>query len=166
MNLKRNRSHQRGFSLVEILVAMVLIAVALLGILSLQAASIRSSLGGRGRETGVYVCQTFLDSVEAEAQRLNLANSYSIPASTTAVNQFFGTGASASTSGTLYFDLNGTATTAANKIFTLAWSRLATRDSAPKCFEFAATATWSYETDTHGNPLTRTVQVNRLVRID
>lgn len=152
-----------GFSLIEVLVAAIIVSIALLGILALQTATLRSAAGGRGRETAVYLCQAQLDNIQAEAQRLNLASGFSTPSPSTAVTTFFGL---ATTTGTLYFDVNGNSTTSANKIFTVQWNRLTPRDGAPKCFEFAATATWSNETNTSNVPVVKTVQINRLVRID
>jgi len=155
-----------GFSLVEVLLAMVIVSIALLGILALQTASVRSAAGSRGRETAVYLCQTLSDSIQAEAQRLSLTTGYSIPGAGTATTNFFATGTAPTTSGTQYFDINGNATTSTNKIFTVDWSRLAPRDGAPNCYELVVRTTWSFETDASNAPVVKTVQINRLVRID
>ena len=152
-----------GFSLVEVLLSMVIVSIALLGILALQAASIRSAAGSRGRETAVYLCQTLTDSVQSEAQRLGLSSAYSIPASSSAVVTFF---PPAAATGTLYYDVNGKVTTLANQVFTIVWRRQTARDLAPNCYEFVATATWSFETNASGGAQPKTVQINRLVRID
>jgi type IV pilus modification protein PilV len=162
----QHKKRTLGFSLVEVLLAMIIVSIALLGILALQTASVRSAAGSRGRETAVYLCQALSDSVQSEAQRLSLVSGYSIPGAGTAVTTYFATGAAATTSGTQYFDVNGNSTTSANKVFTVDWSRLAPRDGTPNCFEFVTTATWSFETNASNAPVVRTVQINRLVRID
>lgn len=159
MKPRNAQKGMHGFSLVEVLLAAIIMSFALLGILALQTASIRSAAGGRGRETAVYLCQTLLDDVQTEAQRLSLVSGYAIPSSTTAVTKFFDP---KTTSGTLYFDVNGNVTTLANKVFTVDWNSLAPRDGAPNCLEFVARTTWSFESSVGNN----TVQINRLVRID
>lgn len=179
MNAHDTRKKSRGFSLLEVLLAMIIMSIGLFGVLALQAVSVRASAGGRGRETAVYLCEAFLDNVQAEAQRLGLTSGYSIPASSSATVKYLGLGTPASagppptpavpavTSGTLYFDVNGTETTAAGagRVFTLNWARQAPRDGAPNCFEFSATVTWSFETNASNAPVVKTVQINRLVRI-
>lgn len=152
-----------GFSMVEVLLAAFIMSFALLGILALQTASMRSAAGGRGRETAVYLCQTLADNVQTEAQRLSLTTGYSIPGSGTATTKYFDPGTA---TGSLYFDVNGNPTTSTNKVFTITWNRLAARDGAPNCFEFAATANWSFETNASNAPIVKTVQINRLVRLD
>lgn len=151
----------QGFSLVEVLLAMVVISIGLLGILALLTATVRSSSGSRSRETAVYLAQTLADDAQAEAHRLNLATSYGIPGASSAVGTYF-----TATAGTQYFDVDGAPTNAANKIFTVDWSRIATRDSAPNCFEFVARITWTSETNAGGTALVKTVQINRLIHID
>ena len=165
MTCRKAQRSSLGFSLAEVLIAMVIISVALLGILALQISSVRASTGSRGRETAVYLCQTLLDNVQTEAQRLNMASGFLIPGSNTAATTYFG---AATTAGNKYFDINGNevAVAAVNRVFTVSWSRLAPSDGAPKCFEFSTTASWSFEANASNVPVVKTLQVGRLVRID
>jgi Tfp pilus assembly protein PilV len=162
MKPRNSRTGMLGFTLIEVLLAAFIMSFALLGILALQTASVRSATGGRGRETAVYLCQTLADSVQTEAQRLSLTTGFAIPGAGTATAQFF---PPAPVAGTQYFDINGKPATLANHVFKVDWARMATRDATPNCFEFAVIAAWSFETTAANAPIVRAVQINRLVRL-
>ena len=75
MMLKSNLCRQRGLSLVEVLVTMVIVAIGLLGIAGLQLSSLKLGLIAENRSTAVIVVSTLLDRM-----RSNISNvsSYAI----------------------------------------------------------------------------------------
>ncbi len=63
---KHNRSHrQRGFSLIEVLIAMLVLAIGLLGMAQMQASGLRSTHGAYLRTQATLLAGDMLDSMRA-----------------------------------------------------------------------------------------------------
>lgn len=62
-----NRSRQTGMSLIEILIAIVIIAIALFGTASLQMSAMRMGQGGVFRSHAVFLAQDIAERMEANA---------------------------------------------------------------------------------------------------
>ena len=62
---KHPRAH-RGFSMVELLITMFILAIGLLGLATLQLVSQAQGLGGRQRGTANFVAHNLLDQIQAE----------------------------------------------------------------------------------------------------
>ncbi|MSR14321.1 MAG: type IV pilus modification protein PilV [Gammaproteobacteria bacterium] len=59
------RSQQTGFSLLEVLVSVFILAVGLLGLASLQAFSIRGSMGSQHHSQAVLIAQDMMERMRA-----------------------------------------------------------------------------------------------------
>lgn len=64
-------SKQQGFSLMEVLIAMIIIAIGLLGFLSLQLASINSNQEGLARTQATLIGQDLAASIRANRKYIN-----------------------------------------------------------------------------------------------
>lgn len=63
--MKRVVISQQGFSLIELLIAITILAVGLLGIASLQVQSIRYNAGGNTRSATISVAQGIMEEIMA-----------------------------------------------------------------------------------------------------
>ena len=77
----RSRHPGQGFTLVEVLLAMVILSIGLLGLLLLQVMAIRGARGGRALNTGLLVGESILDRIELEG-RLSWLNAADPPSGT------------------------------------------------------------------------------------
>lgn len=68
MQLRIERPSQRGFSMIEMLMAAFILAIGILGLSMLQAMSLRASRGSRSLATSVQVAEAMMDQVEAEGR--------------------------------------------------------------------------------------------------
>lgn len=73
-NGEKRRNH-RGFSLIEVLISMVIIAIGLLGAMALQATSLKEGQVSNYRDNATLIAQSALDAIRAN--RANAGN-YSI----------------------------------------------------------------------------------------
>lgn len=77
------RAH-RGFSLIEVLVTLLIVALALLGAAGLQAQAMRFNKGGQNRAKAVFLAGDLAERMEAN-QDAAIAGSYAMPASSSPV---------------------------------------------------------------------------------
>lgn len=63
---------QRGFSMVEMLMAAFVLAIGILGLSMLQTMSLRSTTSSRGLNTAVLVAERVLDEIEANGRNSQL----------------------------------------------------------------------------------------------
>lgn len=77
------RSHQTGVSLIEVLVSIVIIAIALFGTAMLQMSAMRLGQGGVLRSHAVFLAQDIAERMDANAAGA-VAGSYVVAPSTTA----------------------------------------------------------------------------------
>jgi type IV pilus assembly protein PilV len=77
-----NRSRQAGMSLIEILIAIVIIAIALFGTASLQMSAMRMGQGGVFRSHAVFLAQDIAERMEANAAGA-IAGSYVVALTST-----------------------------------------------------------------------------------
>jgi prepilin-type N-terminal cleavage/methylation domain-containing protein len=73
MNTVPTRRGDRGFSMIEFLVAAFIIAIGLLGLITLQVGSVTQAAAGRGRTTAAYVANLVLQRAQMEGQHYYLA---------------------------------------------------------------------------------------------
>lgn len=66
--VERQCSMQRGFSLIEVLVALVLLSVGLLGLAGLQLASLNSNVDALARSQATLGAESILERIRANAQ--------------------------------------------------------------------------------------------------
>lgn len=64
-SLRRRLRAQRGFSMIEVLVTMMIIALALLGAAGLQANALRINQGGQSRVQAVFLAADLAERMEA-----------------------------------------------------------------------------------------------------
>lgn len=170
------RSSQAGFSFIELLLAMFIFGIGLLGLASLQHVTLNQGSGGRSRGTSTFVAHTILDRIVAEGQvtaaerRMNASGT---PTSTGFT--FVGSGNGAALAGTMTFDIYGKQIVAGDTttvpVFTADWlSRDATltinTGTQTALQEFVVNITWK-ESPPKGSstPVTKALSVSRYVRI-
>ena len=76
----RPRRTERGLSIIEVLVATVILGIGLLGLILLQVMAVRGAGNGKGLQTAILVGESIMDRIEMEGRLswLNLTNtSYS-----------------------------------------------------------------------------------------
>ena len=81
MNIKstiRSPLHQRGAGLIEVLIAVLIMGIGLLGIAAMQATALRNSSSALERSQGVIQTYAILDSMRANRLRA-IAGDYDIP---------------------------------------------------------------------------------------
>lgn len=155
------RRTQLGLSLVEVMIAMVVLAVGLLGLMTLQVMSLRGNAASRGRETATQLAKALLDQVQAEAQTQQLNTAYGLPLPKDFVATFNQAGTA---TGTLYYDQTGHAVASATGApFTATWNRLAAKGGTPGTAEYRVEVAWAFETGPGGTPVRRTVSMDRLI---
>ena len=71
---KREPKHQQGFSMIEVLVALVIIAVALLGTAGLQVHAMKISKSGEFRTQAVFLASDIAERMEANKAAAILGN--------------------------------------------------------------------------------------------
>lgn len=158
--MEKKRTLTSGFSLVEVLLAMLILGVGILGLMSLMIAILANQTNSRSRQTAVCLAKGLLDRVEAEAQIKHVNTNYGLPAPTGYASAF---GAAATTQGTLRFDTDGKPTDEAHQIFTVNWRRLAAKGGTPNCSEYRVDVQWASEMSRGNTPVLRTVSMSRLV---
>lgn len=169
------RPSQEGFSFIELLLAMLIFAIGLLGLAALQNVSLSQGTGGRARGTSAFVAHTVLDRIVAEGQVTaseRLMNSTGVP--TTNGLSFLGNADGAALNGSLNFDVYGkpiaAGDTTTQAIFTANWlSRDATAaintGTHTALQEFVVNVTWM-ESPPSGSstPVAKALSVSRYVR--
>jgi Tfp pilus assembly protein PilV len=147
--------------MIELLVAMVVMAICLMGLMSLQLANIRSMGGSRGREMAVSLAKSVMDEIQACAQisQLNSRYGIAVPATATTAATYFDPGV---TTGNVYYDFKGVRqAAAAGAAYSLTWTRSAPKENTPNTSEFQVTTAWSFDSAVGAAP--RRVSMNRLV---
>ena len=175
--LTRRAEAQRGFTMVELLMAMAIFAIGMLGLAALQVVSVSQGTGGRLRGTATFLAHSVLDRATAEGQVTaaeRQANSNGLPNTITGWTFIGDASASAKADGAaLKFDLNGKPIDAADKttpvVFTANWfSRAGTVNAGTRTAlqEFVVNVTWKESDPKKGNVLdTKAISVSRYVRI-
>lgn len=168
-----------GFSMVEFLVAAFILAIGLLGLMTLQVASVAQAGAGRGRTTAVYIADLILQRAQLEGQHYYLAKSSNVTPTLTAVftatpgtalaNATFGgfnvegvqvtNGAGANLTGlaTLVPDANKR-----TPVYTASWARRAYPGTAPattaQSQEFVVNVSWVEATQTKYLSMSRNIR--------
>jgi type IV pilus assembly protein PilV len=83
--LPRNPKHQHGFSMIEVLVTMLIVALALLGTSGLLTYAMRQNQGGQFRTQAVFLSSDLAERMEANRVTA-LAGGYDIAAPTVDVD--------------------------------------------------------------------------------
>ena len=138
-NRSTMRSSQRGFSMIEVLVTMLIVSLALLGTAGLQAYSMRLNQGGQFRTQAVFLAADLAERIEAN-RTAAVAGSYVLATSSSAnvLSTVCQTGACAQ-SALATFDLSQ-------------WQN-AVAASLPQ-------ASWSVAQTVAGNPSTYTITIS------
>lgn len=66
VNLRKHK-HERGFSLIEAMVAVVILSIGLLGVAALQAKALRNNLSANERSMAVIQAYSIFDAMRANA---------------------------------------------------------------------------------------------------
>ena len=142
---------QAGFSIVEMLVAAVILAVGILGVSLLQLMAMRASLGGRALASADQVAGRILDQVENEGRLtwLNVTTTETLTPPTLANLQYLNKAQPL----TQYYDLNG--------------NYLGTTQGSPTTFYTAVVTTTPVDsaTGTMGGMVDCQVQVQWIERV-
>lgn len=169
-------SPQRGFSMIELLMAMVIFAIGLLGLAALQVVSLSQSGTGRQRGGATFIAHAVLDRIQAEGQTTaaeRRINANGLP-STTAGWTFIGAadGTPAAGASALLFDINGVqiapTDTTTPAVFSASWlSRQGAQDvgKGTALQEFVVNVTWQEMNPKTKTLTTKAISVSRYVRI-
>ena len=173
------RRKEGGFSMVEFLVAAFIMAVGLLGLITLQVGAVSQATAGRGRTTAAYIANMILQRAQIEGQHYYLAKSTNVTPTLTAVftatpgtalaNATFG---GFNVDGVQVTDATGTNLTNlatlvpdANKrtpVFTASWARRAYLGTAPvstaQTQEFVVNISWVEGTQTKYLSMSRNIR--------
>jgi len=145
------RGRQKGFSLVELLIVMFILAVCMLGLMMLQISNIRSSAGSRNREMAVSLAKSLLDEIQAVAlaNRLTLYNID--PPANIAGSSYIAAGVN---TGTIFYDNSGRQLpNPGNSIYTLIWRSAPAQNNIPRAREINIEASWVSGKDKSGNDI-------------
>lgn len=74
----RSARHQRGVGLIEVLIAVLVMAIGLLGIAALQATALRNSQGSMERSQAVIQSYTIFDAMRANRNEALKGSAYNI----------------------------------------------------------------------------------------
>jgi prepilin-type N-terminal cleavage/methylation domain-containing protein len=80
--MKRSAKRERGFTLVEVIVALLVFMVAMLGLVALQRASVSGANMGREKTAAVDLARFVMTWLENEAAAWPLADTHSVPEAT------------------------------------------------------------------------------------
>lgn len=88
MSIKRTKKSIKGFTLIEVLIAMLILAVGLLGLAGMQARSIRANLSAYNRSQATQLAYNMADRMRANTTEARKYNNFppSIYATVLAVN--------------------------------------------------------------------------------
>lgn len=70
----RSRRHQAGASLLEVLIALLVLAIGMLGVAAMQAMSLRNSLSALERSQATVQTYAIMDAMRANAAQARLGN--------------------------------------------------------------------------------------------
>lgn len=167
---RAGHSFQTGFSMVELLLAAFIMAIGLLGLATLQAASLSQGTGGRLRGTASFLAHSIFDRIDAEANVTRLERWDSGAVSTTGW-AFVGDadGGAKTDAPTLKFDIHGNPlpSDAANAVISVNWLRRASAinpGSKVATQEFVVNVSWK-ESGKGNTTVTKSLSVSRYVRI-
>ncbi|MBS3804596.1 MAG: type IV pilus modification protein PilV [Oleiphilaceae bacterium] len=79
MNGSQLDSHQKGFGMIEVLIAVLVLAIGLLGMAALQTNGIKMTTGALSRTQAVLLTEDIIERARANRQNLS---SYSVSSST------------------------------------------------------------------------------------
>lgn len=152
----------RGFSLVELIVVMFILAICLMGLMALQMASIRSLAGNRSREMAVSLSKSVLDQAQA-VSLMNRMTLYDMPGGGVANNDFIAPGR---TEGDVLFSIDGTPPTAEKPVyFRVHWVSDVPPNNMPRTKELRVETFWTAEPGPNGGgPVQKSVSMNRLIQ--
>jgi type IV pilus assembly protein PilV len=163
--------------MIELLIAMVIFSIGMLGLAALQVVSISQGTGGRLRGTAAFLAHSVLDRAAAEGQVTaaeRSVNASGLP-NTTSGWTFLGdgSGGAVTTGAALKFDINGqsiaSTDTTTPAVFTINWfSRAGTVNPGTRTGlqEFVVNVAWPETNPKSGStPVIKALSVSRYVRI-
>lgn len=87
INMVANGSkHQKGFSLVEILVALLILSIGLLGLAALQTTSLKFNTDSYMRTQATYFVYDIIDRMRANSDSVVAGGTYDVPDATSAAS--------------------------------------------------------------------------------
>ncbi len=86
MNVKTKPQPQRGFSLLEVLVSIVILSIALLGLAGMMLSTLKSNHSAYQRSQATWLAYDIIDRMRADRQRA-LADNYDVALGSTSEEQ-------------------------------------------------------------------------------
>lgn len=161
MKREISTSKAKGFSLVELIVVMFILAVALMGLMALQMASVKTLSGNRNREMAVSLSKSLLDMVQSRAL-MNRLPLYEVPGGNPPNDPFFAPGPN---QGVEFFDIKGEGVgQAAPGGYRLQWMSADPPNGMPRTRELRVEAFWTADAGPNGTAVERSVFMNRLIQ--
>jgi len=87
--IAKARRRQKGFSMVEMLMAAFIMSIGLLGLAMLQTMSIRNASGSRMQTLAIGIGQNILETIDAEARQQRAFRTLAPASSTPTLSSYF-----------------------------------------------------------------------------
>jgi prepilin-type N-terminal cleavage/methylation domain-containing protein len=156
-----NRHAHAGFSLVEFLIAALIMGIGLLGLATLEVMSLKTATNGKSLSNGVTVAESMMEAVGSESRQRYLTRFTWPQVAPPSPRYFAGGGATVID----YFDRNGTSLASATGAYYTVTTQVALQESQSMADQYMAVATLTYNEDadpTHpGNFIVRQVELRR-----
>lgn len=148
---------QRGFSMIEVLVTLIIVAIALLGAASMQLYAMRINQGGQFRTQAVFLASDIVERMEANKQEA-INGSYVLGNTTDAGTLSAACSAAACTAASLAaYDLNQWGNAIEALLPQPSWQITRTRAGNPSTYSIVISWTErSTDTVSHGDTLSYT----------
>jgi hypothetical protein len=166
----RKASPESGFSMVEMLMTALILAVGILGLTMLQAMSLQSSRGGRSLTAAVQIADRIMDQIEMEGRLswLNITSSTFTAQPLTSL-QYIGNGAIPIADYDIDSNLIGTGQPLGSGMPQLFFTAQATQGASVgggatgQMHDFTVQVNFLDGTDASKAPITRTVTLTRRI---
>ena len=145
-NRSTMRSSQRGFSMIEVLVTMLIVSLALLGTAGLQAYSMRLNQGGQFRTQAVFLAADLAERIEANRTAAVVDGAYVVASSNAAAlppsTKCLAADLPCNRTDLATFDFWQWQTAVAASLPQASWSVVRTPTGIPSTFTYTITISW------------------------